>query len=140
MQAKALIVSLFLAATVAAAPVKEGSEGGKPDFPSNENSFNNIGNGIGKDTENNPTVGNDVGSHNGNNNGNDNGNNNGNGNTIGSNNQLTGDNEFLNDFLNVNYGATSRQISQEVVAAMKSLTLTCSPIGEGGVVSCKWQS
>ncbi|RWA14151.1 hypothetical protein EKO27_g993 [Xylaria grammica] len=95
MQVKALIASLFLAATVAAAPAKEGSRRGKPEFPSNENSFNNIGNGIGKDTENNPTVGNDVGSHNGNNNGN--------GNTIGSNNQLTGDNEFLNDFLNVNY-------------------------------------
>ncbi|TGJ79663.1 hypothetical protein E0Z10_g9106 [Xylaria hypoxylon] len=103
MQSKAFIVSLFLAATVAAAPATEkgiGSGSGRPDFPSNENSFNNVGNGIGKDTENNPVVGNDIGSHNGN------------GNTIGSNNQLTGDNKFLNDFLNVNYGAMSEQISQ----------------------------
>ncbi|KAI1311530.1 hypothetical protein F5Y03DRAFT_343389 [Xylaria venustula] len=122
MQFTALFVSLFLALTVAAAPF-EPKDSGLPDL---ENSFNNIGNG-----ENNPS----VGDHNGNNNGN----NNGNGNTIGSNNQLTGDNEFLNDFFNVNLGATSQQISKEVVAAVKSLTLSCSSSDEGEL-SCTWKS
>ncbi|KAI0977573.1 hypothetical protein F4678DRAFT_413479 [Xylaria arbuscula] len=103
MQFRALFISLFLALTVAAAPFEQKDSG----FPDLENSFNNIGNG-----ENNPSVGAHNGNGNGNNNGNDNGNNNGNGNTIGSNNQLTGDNEFLNDFFNVNLGATSQQISK----------------------------
>ncbi|KAI0903242.1 hypothetical protein F4823DRAFT_629576 [Ustulina deusta] len=129
MQIRYLAVSLFLAATVAAAPFEQKDS----EWPNLENSFNDIGNTLTleKDAQNNPAVGNGVGSHNGN----DNGNNNGNGNTIGSNNQITEDNEFLN----INYGATSQQISEEVVAAMKSLTLICSSIGEG-VMNCTWKS
>ncbi|KAI3334415.1 hypothetical protein F4824DRAFT_468822 [Ustulina deusta] len=96
MQIRYLAVSLFLAAIVAAAPFEQKDS----EWPNLENSFNDIGN----NAQNNPAVGNGVGSHNGN----DNGNNNGNGNTIGSNNQITEDNEFLN----INYGATSQQISE----------------------------
>ncbi|KAI1283602.1 hypothetical protein F5Y07DRAFT_156930 [Xylaria sp. FL0933] len=127
MQVTAIVASLFLAAAVAAAPLAQ-KDSGIPDL---ENSLNHIGNG----NENNPSVGSD----NGNNNGNDNGNNNGNGNTIGSNDQFTGDNKFLNDFLNVNYGATSQQVSEGVVAAMKSLRLTCSPNGKE-FMTCVWES
>lgn len=103
MQIRYLAVSLFLAAIVAAAPFEQKDS----EWPNLENSFNDIGNSkssggrvtvpwraltLEKDAQNNPAVGNGVGSHNGN----DNGNNNGNGNTIGSNNQVTEDNEFLN--------------------------------------------
>ncbi|KAI1419320.1 hypothetical protein F5Y12DRAFT_778657 [Xylaria sp. FL1777] len=118
MQVKALIVSLFLAATVAAAPFGQKDS----ETPNLENAFNNIGNG-----ENNPS----LGSHDGNNNGN----NNGNGNTIGSNNQFTEDNKFLNDFLNVNYGATGQQVSQVSMmydALMDRQIINQSPLGSSG--------
>ncbi|KAI0428530.1 hypothetical protein F5Y09DRAFT_312902 [Xylaria sp. FL1042] len=130
MQVRALVTSL-LAVIVAAAPFAQ-KDSGIPDL---ENSFNDIGNG----NENNPSLGSDNGNNNGNDNGNDNGNNNGSGNTIGSNNQFTSDNKFLNDVLNVNYGATSQQISKGVVTAMKSLRLTCNLNG-GRAMTCAWES
>ncbi|KAI0457942.1 hypothetical protein F5B21DRAFT_500963 [Xylaria acuta] len=114
MQVKAIIVSLFLAATVAAAPTGPNTD--SFNGIGNGNSFSGIGNGIGKDTQNNPSVGNDNASRNGN------------GNTVGSNNDL--------NF----YGETSRQVSQEVVAAMKSLALTCRSSNGEGVMSCTWKS
>ncbi|KAI0874590.1 hypothetical protein GGS24DRAFT_458741 [Hypoxylon argillaceum] len=124
MQVRALIISLFLAASVAAAPAR--SKGHK----SHENPSESVDNNIGKDMQNNPAIDNDNANHDGNGNGD------GNGSTIDSNN---GGNGILNDSLNFNYGADSRQISEEVVAAMKSLTLTCHSSSEG-VMSCKWKS
>ncbi|KAJ8123777.1 hypothetical protein ONZ43_g355 [Nemania bipapillata] len=119
MQVKALIISIFLAASVAAVPTKsKGHKGG--DESSNEDSLNGIGNGIGKDSQNNPTWAS----------------NNGDGSTFGTN---DGHNNILNDAFNVNYGADSGKISEEVVAAMKSLTLTCHSHSDG-VMSCRWES
>ncbi|KAI1368095.1 hypothetical protein F5Y08DRAFT_296505 [Xylaria arbuscula] len=123
MHIKALVLSLVLATTVAALPLgREGSE-----WPSLKDSLNDIGN----NNENNPEVGSD--------NGNNNGNNNGSGNTIGQNKfEFSGDNNFLTDLVNINYGAMSKQISEDVVAALKSLTSGCSS-DEKGAMSCKWQ-
>ncbi|TRX96231.1 hypothetical protein FHL15_002955 [Xylaria flabelliformis] len=76
MQVKAIVISLFIATVTAAPTSPKGYEGNH--LPANTGSFNNIGNGIGnevgKDIENKPT----VASHNGN------------GNAVGSN------NDFLN--------------------------------------------
>ncbi|KAH8165686.1 hypothetical protein CIB48_g2564 [Xylaria polymorpha] len=136
MQVKSIIVSLFLAATAAAAPAGLGGNGW-PSLPTNSNSFNNIGNGIGKDTQNNPSIGSDDGSNDGNGNtvGNDDGSNNGNGNTIGSNNGNGSTFDSHNEILNFENGANSRQVSEEVVAAMKSLTLICRSSNSEGVMS-----
>ncbi|KAI1126032.1 hypothetical protein F5Y10DRAFT_220116 [Nemania abortiva] len=127
MQVKALIISLFLAASVAAAPTRPKSNNGL-DLPTTKSSFGGLG--IGNDNHDNPAIGN------GNDNASHNGNGSGDGNSFGSNNK----NEFLNnDSLNFSYGANSRQISEKVVAAMKSLTMTCISSGEG-VMSCTWKS
>ncbi|GAP87599.1 hypothetical protein SAMD00023353_0900700 [Rosellinia necatrix] len=137
MQVKALIVSLFLAATVSAAPTEKYGYG-KGDIETltseiNDNfKGNDVANGVGKGG-----IVKDVLNHNVA--GNGNGNNNGNGNAIASGNHGTGDNNVLNDSLNFNSGATSRQVSEEVMAAMKSLTLTCIA-GNEGAMSCTWKS
>ncbi|KAI0490848.1 hypothetical protein F4859DRAFT_508641 [Xylaria cf. heliscus] len=112
MQVKAIIISLFLAATVAAAPTGPNGNGGAY-LPTNSDSSNNRNN-----NQSNPSLSNDIANRNGN------------GNTVASN----------NDILNFNYGATSRQVSQEVVAAMKSLSLICRGSNSEGVMSCTWQS
>ncbi|KAI0438562.1 hypothetical protein F4803DRAFT_89586 [Xylaria telfairii] len=128
MHVKTILVSLFLAATAAAAPTGL-SGNGWPSLPKSSNSFNNIGNaGIGKGTQNNPSIGNDDASHNGS--GNAIGSHNGDGNTINS----------QNEILNFENGANSRQVSEEVVAAIKSLTLVCRSSNSEGVMSCTWQS
>ncbi|KAI0403677.1 hypothetical protein F4802DRAFT_570603 [Xylaria palmicola] len=182
MQVKSLVVSLFLAATVAAAPARplgngrpgngmakdahnspsigngNGSHNGNGNsnvsyskngngngnmFGSNNESTGNIG-GSDNNTQPgfNPSVGDNNDSYNGNGNSNEshNGDGNGNGNMFGSNNHDTGNNNILNNSLNSNNGASSRQVSQEVVAAIKGLALTCTGPDGAGAMSCKWES
>ncbi|KAJ8132790.1 hypothetical protein O1611_g837 [Lasiodiplodia mahajangana] len=122
MQAKALIISLFLAASVAAAPVRS-RDNKWCDSPTNKDSSN----GMGSDNETDPALSASNANHNGI----------GNGNSLLSNNKNENENELLNDSFNFSYGADSRRISEDVVAALQSLTMTCTSSGEG-VMSCTW--
>ncbi|KAI3322977.1 hypothetical protein HD806DRAFT_535471 [Xylariaceae sp. AK1471] len=136
MQYKALLVSLILALTVTAAPAQpKEQKGSVPDVISNvispivtsnkdTSNANGKGNGNGNsDSSSNPPTSGGA-------------NNTGNGN---SHNQIGSENDpmILTDLLDINFGATDHQTSQEVVAAIKRLTLTCTS-SQSGVMTCTW--
>ncbi|KAI1173991.1 hypothetical protein F4777DRAFT_414883 [Nemania sp. FL0916] len=163
MQFKAVAIALFLAATASAAPVATKGQDYPLPLPDTVNeSFKDI------TTETNQAIGNGIAGHNGNGNGNGNAIASGNpiltgnklpiadgnklpiaagnalpiatGNKVLSgDNKVIDDNAVLNDLVNVKLGSSSHKIAQDVVEAMKSLTMTCSSDSEGAM-SCKWTS